>query len=144
MSFILMSIGAGIVLFLGLAHGVFTLQSSVDGGPMMPTDPDVRDAMQVRGGIGMAPDIDSNLFRAWIGFNFSHSLGIVVIAGVILWHTLDDVAVAVEQPWFLAVVFVVPVVYLVLAQLYWFSDPRNAIFVATLLLWAGTIIELVN
>lgn len=142
MSAVLMGLGAGIYLFLGLAHGLFTIQSKPTGGPMMPTDPAVLDAMQRTGGLGMAPGIESNLYRAWIGFNLSHSLGIVVIAGLVLWLTIDDVGAALGQPWFVAIIVAVPVIYFALAQLYWFDQPRNMIALATALLWGGALVQL--
>lgn len=142
MSVALAAAGASIFLLLGVAHAVFSLQSSPDSGPMMPVSPTVRAAMSEVGGLGMAPEIESTLFRAWIGFNLSHSLGVVVIAGIVLIHTLSDITQAASEPWFLALVFVVPALYFVMALKYWFDKPRDAIAFATLLLWAGVIIEL--
>ena len=143
MTVALVIIGAGIFLFLGFAHAVFTLQSSPDGGPMMPTNPKVIAAMNIPGGLGMAPDLQTTLFRAWIGFNLSHSLGVIVIAGVVLRHAIADLAMAVDQPWFLVMVFAVPASYFLLAVKYWFDKPRNAIALATTLVWAGVLIEVV-
>ena len=108
----------------------------------MPTNPDVRTAMQQVGGLGMAPDIDSSLYRAWIGFNLSHSLGIVAIAGVLLANITTGLDAAVGQVWFLVLVALVPPLYLYLAVKYWFDKPRDGIALATILLWAGVIFEL--
>lgn len=141
MSIIIAAIGAGIILIMGLGHAVFTLQSTPEGGPMMPLDPEVRAAMQKNGGVGMAPEIDSNLFKAWIGFNLSHAFGIIVIAGIVMYQVLDDFGAALDQPWFVALIVLVPVTYFVLAVRYWFADPRNGIVIATTLLWAGALIE---
>ena len=142
MSVVLAAIGAGIILVMGIGHAVFTAQSTPEGGPMMPTNPQVLAAMNTRGGIGMAPDIDSNLFSAWIGFNLSHAFGIIAIAGIVMYHVIADFGAALDEPWFLLLIGAVPVVYLGLAVRYWFDDPRNGILIATSLLWTGALIEL--
>ena len=95
------------------------------------------------GGLGLAPEIETTLFRAWIGFNLSHSLGVIVVAAIVLVHAASDFAQVVTEPWFLVLVAVAPVAYLVLAVKYWFDKPRDAIALATVLLWAGVAIELV-
>ena len=138
----LVGIGAGLFLLLGLAHAIFTLQSTPDGGPMMPTDAATRDAMQRPGGLGMAPEIDSTLYRAWIGFNYSHSLGVVIAASIVLYHAAHDLGAAADRAWFVALALVAPVLYLTLAQLYWFDKPRDAIAFGGVLVWVGMLIEL--
>ena len=142
MSAALVGIGAGIFMFLGIAHAVFTFQSSPSGGPMMPTDPDVRAGMSTTGGLGLAPHIDSNLYKAWIGFNLSHSLGVVVAAGVLIRHAIVDFSQSAGQAWFIVLAVAVPAIYFVLAQLYWFDKPRNGIAVGATLVWVGLILEM--
>ncbi len=141
MSVALAAAGASIFLLLGLAHAVFTLQSRPDSGPMMPTDPTVRAAMSEVGGLGLAPGIESTLYRAWIGFNLSHSLGVVAIAAIMLVRSVTDLGLAVNDLWFLMLVVIAPPTYFLLAVKYWFDQPRNAIAVATALLWAGVLVE---
>ncbi len=142
MSAVLVGIGAGLFLFLGVAHGVFTLQSTPDGGPMMPTDPETLAAMQRTGGLGMAPELQSTLYKAWTGFNYSHALGVVIAASIVLYHAVRDLGAAVDQVWFVILALGVPVLYFVLAKLYWFAKPRDAIAFGGLLVWIGMLIEL--
>jgi len=139
MSAILMVAGAAILVFLGVAHAALTWTSRPGGGPMMPTDPDVRAAMSKPGGLGLAPELQSTLFKAWVGFNFSHAFGVVVVGALVLGHSVGGVS---TQPWFVLVTLGAPIVYLVLAQLYWFAKPRDAIALATMLIWSGMLIEL--
>ena len=142
MSVALAAIGAGLFLLLGTMHGILTLQSKPDRGPMMPTDPHVRAAMSEVGGLGLAPELRSTLYKAWIGFNYSHSLGVVAVAGIVLWHVIDDFAAAVDQAWFIALIVAAPISYFVLAVKYWFAKPRDGIALGTLLIWAGVAVEL--
>lgn len=134
--------GSAIFLLLGIGHAVFTFQSTPERGPMMPTNPAISEAMQIPSGLGLAPDIRTTLYRAWIGFNLSHSLGIIAVAGVLIAQIGSDFGAAVDKAWFLVLVAVAPLAYLVLAIKFWFDQPRNAIAVATLLLWTGAVWEL--
>ena len=132
--------GAVIVALLGTGHAVFTLQSKPTHGPMMPTNPAVAEAMQIQGGLGLAPELNISLFRAWIGFNLSHSFGVIAIAAVLLYHAIVDVDAALESLWFVFFAVASPAIYLLLAVTYWFDKPRNAIALASLLIWAGVIV----
>lgn len=141
MSVVIAAVGAGIFLLLGVGHWVLTMQSSMNGGPMMPTNPETRDAMSTPGGLGLAPELESTLFKAWIGFNYSHAFGVITIAAIVLFHVLDDLGAALDQLWFAALVVFAPPLYLVLAQRYWFNQPRDAIALGTFLLWIGVLVE---
>lgn len=134
--------GASIFLLLGLAHAVFTFQSTPERGPMMPTNPVISEAMQIPCGLGLAPDIRTTLYRAWIGFNLSHSLGVITVAGVLIAQIATDFGAAVDEVWFLVLVAAAPLVYLMLAIKFWFDQPRNAIALATALVWVGVVWEL--
>lgn len=138
-----MAAGAAVILLLGVAHLAATLQSKPAGGPMSPTDPVVQAAMVRPGGIGMAPDLDSSLWRAWIGFNLSHALGVVVIAAIVLVQVLTGVTDALDQAWFLALVFGVPLAYLALSVNYWFRAPTVGIALGTVFLWLGALVGMV-
>lgn len=131
--------GAGILLILGLVHALYTLQSSPDGGPMAPTDADVRAAMGVTGGLGLAPEIETTLWRAWAGFNLSHSLGVIVVALTVGVPALVDIEAAVANPGWLALAVVLPPLYLVLSIRYWFQGPTIGITVAMALIVAGLL-----
>ena len=131
--------GAAILLVLGLAHAILMLQSTPTRGAFAATAPDVQAAMQAHTGLGLAPELDTTLWRAWVGFNLSHALGVVVIAGVILFHAFDDLSAAVDQPWFLLLSIGVPGVYLFLSERYWFASPTRSIALGWLLLTVGVV-----
>jgi len=135
--------GLAIFLLLGLGHAAVTAQSTPNGGPMMPTDPATQVAMQKSGGIGLAPEIDNTLYNAWIGFNYSHSLGVAGLAGLLLVHVLIDFEATVRETWFLGFVITVPAIYFALAVNYWFDKPRQGIAMGAVLLWVGVAIELI-
>lgn len=140
--YILVIIGAAIIIFLGIAHGVFTLRSTPQGGPMMPTDPQVRESMQVVGGLGLAPNLQTTLWKAWIGFNLSHSLGVLVVGMVIGLPVVLNLAIPANNPVWIAAALSLPWVYLWISRRYWFSQPTRGIAVAAGLISIGILASL--
>jgi hypothetical protein len=68
------------------------------------------------------------MWRAWIGFNFSHSLGVLMAAGLALWTGLrfNTLPVGIIIP----ALTLIGCVYLVLALLYWFRVPAIGVALA--------------
>jgi|GEM_PF-3680556 len=64
------------------------------------------------------------MYPSWIGFNLSHSLGVVVSAAVLLAGALDDFTASVENLWFVAFAMIVPAAW---SGRVCSSKPRNAI-----------------
>ncbi len=115
---ILLILGGTIFGVFGALHAIYTLLDLRNPRRLVPVDPSVAHAMASsavrlsRGG--------TDMWRAWIGFNFSHSLGLLLLAAVAVWagsriNTLPAVIVP--------VVTLVGFIYLVLALLYWFRIP---------------------
>jgi len=76
----LLDLGGGIFLLLGLLHALYTFLDIGRPRRLVPQDPSVARAMAesqprlARGG--------ATMWRAWVGFNFSHSLGAVLFGGL--------------------------------------------------------------
>lgn len=131
--------GASILVFLGLVHAHFTLKSTPAGGPMTPVTPAVRAAMVQPGGLGLAPHIESSLWRAWVGFNLSHSLGVVAIGLGIALPAAIDLEQAASNPGWVVLAVAAPMTYLVLSMRYWFKNPTIGITVGGLAIYGGLI-----
>ena len=132
-------LGATIVILLGAVHALYTLRSSPRGGPMTPTDDRVRAAMEIHGGLGLAPRIDSSLWTAWVGFNLSHSLGAVAVGLFVGLPALDDFDAALDTGWWVVLALTLPVLYLALSARYWFRDPTIGIALSAALIAVGVI-----
>lgn len=133
-------IAGGIILgLLGLAHLLITFVSTPTGGPMTPLDPAVRQAMQRTGGLGLAPGVRSTLWRAWIGFNLSHSIGVLLAAALIAVPAATDFDAALRSRIWLALALGLPPIYLVVSIKYWFSSPTRGIALAWLLITSGVV-----
>jgi hypothetical protein len=129
---ILIGACAAIILFFGSAHMVYTFVTD----ELTPIDGQLEMAMK-----HAAPRISSEttMWKAWVGFNVSHSMGLMLFGmiygylAVCRWDVL-------QRSYFLAAVgLLVLVSYVVLARVFWFSDPLIGVSAATLLYVAGFV-----
>jgi hypothetical protein len=127
----LLDLGGGIFVLLGSLHALYTFLDIRRPRRLVPKDPAVALAMtashvRLSGG-------GTTMWRAWVGFNFSHSLGAVLFgtlcigAGVVL-------GAIVVPAWVLFLFVVIALIYLSLSVLYWFRIPTAGIAVASLCL----------
>ncbi|HEY4367554.1 MAG TPA: hypothetical protein VGN07_10025 [Steroidobacteraceae bacterium] len=125
----LLILGGSIFAVLGLLHALYTFTDIGKPRRIVPDDPAVIAAMAAskvrlaRGG--------TTMWKAWVGFNFSHSLGALIFAfacimlGLLLQtHALPKSA--------LLLPVAIGIIYFVLAVNYWFSIPTIGIAAATL------------
>src|SRR5262245_7834193 len=68
-------------LFLGTVHAVHTPRQPHERKGLSPADPAVAESM-ARSRLRLTDRTD--VWRAWVGFNFSHSLGLFVFGTVVL------------------------------------------------------------
>lgn len=110
------AISASIIGLLGLAHLVLTYH----GPKLLPRDAAVREAMR-----GVAPVIttQTDLWRMWIGFNVSHSMG-ALLFGLVYGHLALVEADLLAGSMFLQMVGLAMLAgFVVLARRYWFVTP---------------------
>lgn len=125
---IFLDFGGGIFVLMGALHAIYTYADIRRPRRLVPQDPAVALAMadtQVRLSRG-----GTTMWRAWVGFNFSHSLGAVMFgslcccAGALLGTTS-------LPAWVLFLFVLIALIYLALSALYWFKIPTAGIAVAT-------------
>lgn len=81
----------------------------------------------------------TTMWKAWIGFNASHSLGAIYF-GLINFSLAAIHAPILGHPYFIFVHLATVAFYLWLARRYWFSIPRTGIFISfVLFLISGTL-----
>ena len=125
----LIAASAGIVLLLGVLHLCFTYA----GNKLHPRDAALMDQMkQVRLVIARTSTWD-----AWIGFNASHSLGLILYAAVFGYLALREPAMLFGSAFLGVVGLGTLVAWLLLAKAYWFSRPLQGVAVALVLYAAG-------
>src|SRR5215471_1838524 len=112
---ILLILGGSVFGLLGGLHAIYTLLDLRNPRRLVPVDPSVIHAMAnsalrlSRGG--------TDMWRAWIGFNFSHSLGVLLFATLAICAGLriNRLPVAI-----MPALTLIGCTYLLLALLYWF------------------------
>jgi hypothetical protein len=129
---LLMVGSAGIILLLGTAHLVLTFR----GPKLHPRDPVLETAMRE-----VSPVItrETTMWRAWIGFNASHSFGAMLFGLVWGYLALVRSEVLFDSPFLLGLGLVLLCGFLWLGVRYWFSVPRRGIAVATALYVASIV-----
>jgi hypothetical protein len=112
--------GAALFGLLGLAHGVLTLRDLRVPRAFTPADADLRRAM-AEAPLQLAPQ--TTIWQAWLGFNLSHSLGLLVfgtVFGALAWR---DFAMVAGNAFLRFSAVLVALIYLVLALRFWFWVP---------------------
>ncbi len=123
---ILLILGGAVLGVLGGLHAIYTLLDLRKPRRLVPVDPSVAHAMansalRLSGG-------GTDMWRAWIGFNFSHSLGVLLFGALAVWagSRINTLPVAI-----MPALTLIGCIYLVLALLYWFRIPAIGIAIGT-------------
>ena len=117
---LLVIVAASIFLLLGTLHGVVTLKDLSHPRAFTPNDPALREAMQ-RSGIRFHPRV--NLWRAWLGFNLTHSLGIVVFGAAFLYVGVFAPKAFAASPLVQSAAVVVSALYFIVSLGFFFATP---------------------
>ena len=132
--------GALPILLLGLAHAWETPLRADQVKGLSPADADLARAMS-RTTVVLTRRTD--MWRAWVGFNLSHSLGAVLFGLTVLLIGRSPSSFAAQGALFGPLAVAVSGVYLVLGVKYWFRTPiagcglSTALFLASWLLGLG-------
>ena len=65
----------------------------------------------------------TNVWLAWVGFNYSHGLGLIVLGALVLLIGRSESSFAADANVFAPFAFFASAVYLFLATQYWFRTP---------------------
>ncbi|TDT98205.1 hypothetical protein EDD99_6423 [Streptomyces sp. 846.5] len=123
MARLLIIAAASVFLLLGVVHGALTLADLKNPVSFTPPDPALREAMQ-RSSIRLNPDI--NLWKAWLGFNLTHSLGLVLFGAAYLYGGVFKPDAFAGSTLLQAVAVLVSAIYLVVCLVFFFPTPAIA------------------
>lgn len=130
-------LGGSLFGILGLLHAVYTFSDISRPRRLVPDNPAVIQAMSASG-VRLARS-GTTMWRAWVGFNFSHSLGALMFgAGCVALGLAMD-ALALPKAALLAPV-AIGLIYLFLAIRYWFRIPAIGIAAGTLCFAIGWLL----
>jgi len=122
---VLLIIGSSIFGFLGFMHLFYTFFTN----KFYPYQADVIEAMN-----STSPVLtkETTIWRAWVGFNASHSIGAMTFAAIYLPLAFSHFQFLESNHWFTILPSIVGCSYLLLAKYYWFNIPFFGILLSTL------------
>jgi len=85
----------------------------------------------------------TSMWKAWIGFNISHSLGAIVFGLVYIIIALENYDYLKTSTSLNVLLLIVPLILLMLAVRYWFDRPRNGVIVGFGLIILSLILRMI-
>lgn len=126
--------GAVIALVLGLIHLLYTYR----GNKLHPRD----DALKARmNEVSPVLTRETTMWRCWIGFNASHSLGVIFFGLLYTYLPLAHPRMFFESRFLVIAGLVFLASYVGLARRYWFSIPFRGIVTSTVLYALGLVVH---
>jgi hypothetical protein len=122
----LIAASAAIFLMLGIAHLVYTFY----GPRMQPRDRELIARMQET---HLTITRETTMWKAWIGFNASHSLGAILFGAVYGYLALAHSAFLFQSTYLLLLGLLMLFSFVYLARRYWFSVPFRGILLAAVI-----------
>lgn len=123
---------AAVIFGLGLLHLIYTFR----GPKLHPRDADLETRMKA---VSPVLTRQTTMWKAWIGFNASHSYGALLFGAVYGYLALVHGAFLFASPFLLALGALMLAAYAVLGRLYWFSVPYYGILLSAALYILGLI-----
>jgi hypothetical protein len=132
----LIAASAAIFMLLGFAHLLYTFY----GPKLLPRNPELIIRMQET---NLTLTRETNMWKAWIGFNASHSLGAILFGAIYGYLALAHDAFLFQSTYLLSLGLTFLFVYVFLAKRYWFSIPFRGILLSTILYILALFINLI-
>jgi hypothetical protein len=133
--------GAIPLLLLGTAHIIHTPRQPGDRKGLSPADPGLAEAM-ARSKALLTGRID--MWRAWVGFNLSHSLGVILLGLIVVLVGRTPTSFEQNALVFVPLAVVVSLAYLAVGLVYWFRTPNIGVGLSVLLFSCAWIFNLVD
>ena len=137
MTAVLLILGGAAFGVLGVLHATYTLLDLRNPRRLVPVDPSVAQAM-ANSALRLSGR-RTDMWRAWIGFNFSHSLGVLLVGALGVWAGCRIKTLPVG---IIPMLTLIGCAYLVLALLYWFRSPAIGVAIGTACFAAAWVLSL--
>ena len=120
---VLMVFSASIIFTLGILHLVYTFW----GPKLTPRDAALQLSMTQ-----ISPVItkETTMWRAWVGFNASHSMGAILFGLIYGYLAIAESQLLFQSPFLLIVGLAMLGGFFALAKVYWFSVPFTGISIS--------------
>ena len=129
---ILIAVGAAVFALLGTIHLVYTFFTD---------NFEARDAAVSAAMKATSPVLTrrTSIWNCWIGFNASHSLGVLLFGVIYLVLALGHISVLRDSPTLTWLPVATGAAYMALARRYWFINPLVGVSIATACFLAAAI-----
>jgi len=120
----LIAASAAVIFALGALHLWYTFR----GNKLHPRDPELRARLE------QAPLVltrQTTMWKAWVGFNASHSFGALLFGAIYGYLALVHSAFLLQSRFLLSLGLLALLAYAFLGKRYWFSVPFRGILLAT-------------
>jgi hypothetical protein len=124
---------AAVMLLLGVIHLLYTFR----GRKLHPRDSDLYTRMNE---VSLVLTRKTTMWKAWIGFNVSHSYGAIFFGLVYGYLALAHSEFLFQSTYLQLLGLLLLVGYAVLGKLYWFSAPLRGILLSAVLYVAGVVL----
>ena len=107
-------------LVLGALHTLYTIADTFHPKKLVPYKPEVAAAMKAT---TLALTKETDMWRAWVGFNISHGVGLLFFSCIYLYLAIIHMTMLSGSIVLLTGAPLVALIYLILSKKYWFSIP---------------------
>lgn len=136
MAQLLIIAASSLFVLFGSLHGLFTLKDIRRPTYFTPRDPALRVAMQAS---GIAFHSDVNLWKAWLGFNLTHSLGLFLFGAAFLYIGVSAPDAFRTSPGLQVTAVLVSAAYLAISTQFFFWKPTMGTAATTILFLAAAM-----
>ena len=126
-------------LALGILHTVYTIADTYNPKKLIPYKSDVMGLMKES---TLAITKETNMWRAWVGFNISHGIGILFFSVTYLYLSISYISLLESSLFFMSAAPIISLTYLVLSKKYWFSIPTIGSAIGLLCFVTGALAQL--
>lgn len=125
-------------LVLGAMHTLYTIADIYHPRRLIPSKAGVMGLMKES---PLVLTRETDMWRAWVGFNISHGMGLLFFAATLLYLAVLHSAFLQSSVFLLTVAPLVALVYLLLSRKYWFRIPAIGSALSALCFLAGSLAQ---
>jgi hypothetical protein len=125
-------------LALGILHTVYTITDTYKPKKLIPYKSGVMSLMKES---TLAITKETNMWRAWVGFNISHGIGILFFSVTYLYLSISYISFLESSLFFMNAAPIISLTYFILSKKYWFSIPAIGSAIGLLCFVAGALTQ---
>lgn len=133
----LIALSAVLFAALGVVHLVYTFH----GSELHPRDNELRTKME---NTSLVMTQETTMWKAWIGFNASHGLGMILFGAIYCYLALAQRQLLFRSEFLLLTGFMMLAAFAYLGWRYWFSVPFRAVLLAGVLYLTGMVVGMLH